>query len=86
MKDILYALLGNVEGNTKENLMTPVDKVDSVIHDAIETHADDKSGAILIASFIEVYIPFFSKKEDFSSLERIRLSALKLKKAMLMFN
>ena len=86
MKDILYALLGNVEGNTKENLITPVDKVDQFIHDAIETHADDTAGAVMIANFMEVYIPYFAKKTDLSSLERLRKSVEKLKRTMSMFN
>ena len=86
MKDVLYSLLGNISGNTKENLMTPVDKVDQVIHDAIEIHADSKAGAIMIAGFMEVYIPYFASKNDLKSMERISLSVNYLHRTVKMFS
>lgn len=86
MKDILYSLLGSVEGNSKETLFDPVDKVDEIIHDAISTHGDERGGAQKVIQFIEVYVPYFEQRNDPKSLERIKLSIDKLKRTMSMFS
>ncbi len=86
MKDVLYGILGSIEGNKTENLIDPVDKVDQIIHDAIEAHSEDIAGGERVANFIEVYIPYFAKRNDLASLERIRKSIEKLRKIVQMFS
>lgn len=86
MKDILYILLGSVEGNVKENLIDPVDKVDQLIHDAISAFGDHRYGGEKIIRFLEAHIELYEAKGENEIVKRLKANVEKLKRAVQMFS
>ncbi len=86
MKDILYTLLGNTEGNSEGNLREPVKESDQIIKKAIEAYGNKNGGASKIAPFLRTNVECCVALEDFENASRIASALGKVERTIEMFS
>lgn len=82
MKDILYTILGSIDGNSEEDLKNPKDEADKVIHNAIEKHGEKSGGAHLVKEVLKNEMKTFVIQGDNVSLIKLQKAVNKINRAI----